>query len=82
MSIEADATHKNFRAWLNGSSPTEEMWDKIMEEDELYDYCSPLQDQNTTHNIVGSEVNVYTCSGVHDTLDTNSGEEVSDAECT
>ena len=81
LSIEADITYKNVRIWLNNSSPTEEMWDAIMKEDENFDYCAArvLQDETPPH--IESEVNVYTSSGAHDGNDTySSGVEESDGE--
>lgn len=47
VSSEVDVTYKNFRIWLDNSSPTEEMWDAIMTEDENFDYSTArvLQDE-------------------------------------
>ena len=75
MSSEADATYKNFGIWLDDSSPTEEMWDVIMTEDENFD---PHVVQNEATPPIESEVNVYTSSGAHD--GNISGVEESDRE--
>ena len=36
----ADVTYKNFRNWLGIAVLSEEMWEMIMDEDELYDYST------------------------------------------
>ena len=52
---EASATYKNFRIWLDDTSPTEEMRKQVMEEDEKY--TSPQ-----TTPPVREEVDIYTSS--------------------
>ena len=66
MSSEADATYNNFRIWLDDSSPTEEMWDAIITEDENFYYSTPHVVQNETTPPIESEINVYTSRGAHD----------------
>ena len=62
-----NATYKNFRIWLDDTSPTEEMWDKILDDDEKYNYSSP-HDYNTPP--VQSEVNICT-STVSDNVESS-----------
>ena len=59
---EGDATYKNFRIWLDDISPTEEMWDRIMSDDEKYDYSSTDVVDNVPP--VQSEVDIYASSSL------------------
>ena len=52
------ATYKSFRIWLDGNSPTDEMWQLIMEQDEQHNYSS----NNVEPPAVENEVNVFTSS--------------------
>ena len=47
----------HIKTWLDDTSPTEEMWKQVMEEDEKYDYSSPQ-----TTPPVREEVDIYTSS--------------------
>lgn len=77
VNTETLATYKNFRSWLDNSSPTDEMWESIMAEDEQHDYCTPCALQDETHPHIESEVNVYTSSGIsHD----GNGSEVEESD--
>ena len=55
ISKENEATYRNFRLWLDGTTLTQEMWDSVMTEDELYDYntTNSLQEVTTTCRIRG-----------------------------
>ena len=57
---DGEATYQMFRVWLDGCSLTDELWDKVMEEDEGFDYESKGVGRDPE---VQSEVQVYTSSG-------------------
>lgn len=66
-----NTTYKNFRIWLDDSSPTEEMWQQIMEDDEKFDYS-----HTDNPPPVQEEISVYTTSSAANT----SGQDDSDPE--
>ena len=53
-----------FRMWLDGATPTDEMWQVITEEDEQHDYSLPQIGNEAP--AVQSEVYIYTSSGISD----------------
>lgn len=73
---ETDATYKNFRIWLDDTTLTEEIWESVMTDDELYDCNAPnsLQNEPSAPH-VESEIDVYTYSGARSSGVEDSGED-------
>ena len=67
-----------FRMWLDGATPTEEMWQVVIEEDEQHDYSLPQIGNEA--QLVQSEVNVYTSSGTSDRPENELGDNDLDGE--
>ena len=61
---DEEATYKVFHEWLAGSTPTEQEWEIVMEEDEGHDYSLPNASGNATTPSIGSEVVINTSSSI------------------
>ena len=65
---EDEVTYKVFRDWLAGTTPTEQEWEAVIEEDEGHNYSSPNGgpiNSGSTVPSIGTEVLVTDMRKLH-----------------
>ena len=75
---EDEVTYKVFRDWLAGTTPTEQEWEAVIEEDEGHNYSSPNGgpiNSGSTVPSIGTEVLINTSGASDRHEETTSDEE-------